>query len=81
MNMKTAISIPDGLFAAAKRVAKRLGMSRSELYQVALAKYLESHDDVLTTHHLNRIYTSEDESSLDPVLDRLQWASLDREEW
>lgn len=30
--MKTAISIPDPIFEAAEGFARRLGMSRSELY-------------------------------------------------
>ncbi|MEM6753148.1 MAG: ChpI protein, partial [Cyanobacteria bacterium P01_C01_bin.38] len=33
--MKTAISIPDPLFEAAEQFAKRLGLSRSELYAMA----------------------------------------------
>jgi metal-responsive CopG/Arc/MetJ family transcriptional regulator len=79
--MKTAISIPDSLFEAAERLARRLGMSRSGLYRVALAEYLESHDAAATTDQLNCVYASEDESRLDSVLERLQWASLDREKW
>jgi len=81
MGMKTAISIPDELFAAAERVARRLGMSRSELYRVALARYLEHHEDAATTDQLDRVYASTGESRLDPVLDRLQRASLAREKW
>ena len=34
--MKTAISLPDTLFETAENVAGRLGMSRSQLYQLAL---------------------------------------------
>jgi hypothetical protein len=38
--VKTAISIPDGIFKEAEKAAKRLGMSRSELFTRALEAYL-----------------------------------------
>jgi metal-responsive CopG/Arc/MetJ family transcriptional regulator len=38
--MKTAISIPDDVFAQAERVAKRLGLSRSELFTKAVQAYV-----------------------------------------
>jgi metal-responsive CopG/Arc/MetJ family transcriptional regulator len=38
--MKTAISIPDDVFAQAERVAKRLGLSRSELFTKAVQAFL-----------------------------------------
>jgi len=79
--MKTAISIPDDLFEAAERVAKRLGLSRSELYRIALAKYLELQDDKAITAELNRVYDLKEKIRLDPVLDKLQQASLAREDW
>ena len=79
--MKTAISLPDELFKAAERVARRLGLSRSELYQRALAKYLESHNNTVITAELDQIYGSEEAGRLDPVLDHLQRVSLVREDW
>lgn len=79
--MKTAISLPDELFEAAERVARRLGLSRSELYQRALAKYLESQNGAAITAELNEVYSTQDNSRLDPVLDKLQRASLVREDW
>lgn len=38
--MKTAISIPDDVFDQAERAAKRLGLSRSELFTRAIQAYL-----------------------------------------
>jgi metal-responsive CopG/Arc/MetJ family transcriptional regulator len=35
--MKTAVSIPDPLFQAAERLARRRGLRRSQLYAEALA--------------------------------------------
>ena len=81
MDMKTAISLPDTLFKAAERLAGRLRLSRSELYQRALAEYVARHDDAAVTEQLDRVYGAGQDSRLDPVLERLQWASLAREEW
>lgn len=48
-SMKTAISIPDAVFAEAERLARRLKKSRSQLYSEAVAAYLRRHDaDALT---------------------------------
>ncbi len=45
--MKTAISVPDGIFERAERVAQRHGMNRSQFYAAAanrLADELESEE-------------------------------------
>lgn len=41
--MKTAVSVPDKVFQRAERLAKRLKVSRSELYSRALREYLARH--------------------------------------
>jgi predicted transcriptional regulator len=41
--MKTAVSLPDKIFHAAERQARRLKKSRSQLYGEALAEYLARH--------------------------------------
>ena len=77
--MKTAVSIPDPIFEAADRLARRRKISRSQLYAEALAALLarESGDDV--TARLDAIYADGD-SRLDPVIVAAQSAAL-REEW
>lgn len=40
--MKTAISLPDELFDRVNRSAKRLGISRSEFFARAVARYIET---------------------------------------
>jgi len=79
--MKTAISIPDELFKAAERVAKRLGLSRSELYQRAIASYIAGKDAAAVTEQLNRLYSERESSELDPALEAMQRGSLIREDW
>jgi predicted transcriptional regulator len=54
--MKTAISLPDELFADADRMAVQLGMSRSQLYATALAEYLARHRESDVTAALDRVY-------------------------
>jgi antitoxin MazE6 len=78
--MKTAVSLPDSLFEAADQTAKRLGMSRSELYARAIEDYLKTHQNEEVTEALNRIY-QEEPSGLDPVVAAIQAASLPRDEW
>ncbi|MDH4063821.1 MAG: ribbon-helix-helix domain-containing protein [Acidobacteriota bacterium] len=41
--MKTAVSIPDDVFARAERLARRHGRSRSEVFTAALAEYVARH--------------------------------------
>jgi len=78
--MKTAISMPDKVFEAAERLAKRLELSRSELFTRAVSAYVQEYGDDEVTARLNEIYARES-SALDPVLEQIQFASLPREDW
>jgi metal-responsive CopG/Arc/MetJ family transcriptional regulator len=78
--VKTAVSIPDEIFEAAEHVARRLGLSRSELYARALGEYLRAHRAEGVTKALDSVYAKED-SELDDVLAELQARSLRRERW
>src|SRR5207302_10510760 len=42
--MKTAISIPDDVYAEVERLARRLNRSRSRLYADAAREYVARHD-------------------------------------
>ncbi len=52
--MKTAVSIPDEVFAAADRLARDLETSRSELYSRALKEFLARHAPDEVTDAMNR---------------------------
>ena len=80
IGMKTAISIPDPTFEAAEAVARRLGLSRSALYARAVEEFVRAHRGEGVTAALDAVYATE-ESTLDPVLDHLQVASLTKEDW
>ena len=78
--MKTAISIPDSIFEAANHLARRLGISRSRLYTCAVSEYIREHQNDRVTEKLDEIYTKEP-SHLDPASHRLQYSSLEKDEW
>lgn len=53
--MKTAISIPDELYAEAERLARRLNRPRSRVYADAVREYLARHDPEAITEALDRV--------------------------
>jgi metal-responsive CopG/Arc/MetJ family transcriptional regulator len=78
--MKTAISLPDSVFEEAEALAQQLGLSRSELYTKALQVYLARYNRDQILLKLNQVYSRES-SELDPVMARMQFMSLPREDW
>jgi metal-responsive CopG/Arc/MetJ family transcriptional regulator len=52
--MKTAISLPNETFQRMDRAAKRLGVSRSELFARAAESWLDAQRDEGTTDAINR---------------------------
>lgn len=79
--MKTAVSLPDELFDAAERQAKRAHKSRSQLYAEALAEYLARHAPDEVTEAMNRVVDRLGESSSDPFTARAARRVLERVEW
>lgn len=78
--VKTAISIPGPLFEEAECLAKRRGLSRSELYSRPVAEYVENQKVVGVRERLNSVYgVGADESKLDAALERAQSQSLPEE--
>ena len=53
--MKTAVSIPDEIFARAERLARRARRSRSEVYAAALDEYVARHSPDEVTDTMNRV--------------------------
>jgi Ribbon-helix-helix protein, copG family len=81
-NMNTAISLPDPLFRAADRLAKRLGISRSELVQRALTLLIDEHESAIVTAALDGVYGRPDvPQGVDPVLMKLQLAAIKKDDW
>jgi metal-responsive CopG/Arc/MetJ family transcriptional regulator len=78
--MKQDISIPNPIFQAAEDLAKKMGVSLSELYTAALNAYVAEHQKENITETLDQIYANEP-STLEPELLKMQVVSLEGEEW
>ena len=78
--VKTAISLPDDLFRRAEAVARKLKISRSQLYATAIMEFIERRQAARITQHLNEIYSAEP-AKIDPALASAQSKSIERESW
>ena len=78
--MKTAVSMPDDLFHEAEATARRLRVSRSELYAKAIADFLEHQHGNAITERLNDVY-SRHPAKVDSGLHRAQMKSLEKDAW
>ncbi|MEW6084027.1 MAG: ChpI protein [Chloroflexota bacterium] len=73
--MKSDISIPNPVFHAAQNLAKKMGVSLSELYTAALNAYVAEHEKENITETLDQVYTDES-STLEPELVKMQAVTL-----
>jgi predicted transcriptional regulator len=78
--MKTAVSVPDDLFRLAEATARRLRVSRSELYAKAIAEFLKRQQGNAITERLNDVY-SRHPAKVDSALHRAQLKSLEKDAW
>ena len=78
--MKTAVSLPDDLFRSAEVTARKLRVSRSQLYARAIREFLDRHRTRDITARLDEIYSKE-AARLDPALNTAQLKSLERDPW
>jgi metal-responsive CopG/Arc/MetJ family transcriptional regulator len=79
--MKTAVSIPDRVFAEAEHLAKRLKKSRSQVYAEALAEYTARHDEDHVTERVNAALEAVGEQHQDPALAEAVYRVLRNVEW
>ena len=78
--MKTAISIPDKIFKKAERLARRLGISRSHLYRLAVEDYVKKRRPESITNAMNRVL-DEVKASGDEFVSSAAQRVLARTEW
>lgn len=78
--MKTAISIPDDVFDSADRLARKLKLSRSQLYVKAIEEFVTEHARLSVREKLDQVYATE-APLLDPAVARAQSAAIGREDW
>ncbi len=63
--MKTAISVPDPIGRRVDRAAKRLKMSRSELYTRAVIEYLSAHEESDITAAYDKAFSDDKDDTRD----------------
>jgi len=78
--MKTAVSLPEEVFEAAERQARRTQKSRSQLYAEALSEYLARHAPDEVTEAMNRVVDEVGETP-DPFVTEAVRRILERTEW
>ena len=79
--MKTAVSLPDELFQAAERHARRSRKTRSRLYADAIAEYLDRHAPDEVTVAMDRVVGRLDETAPDEFASRAAQRTLERSQW
>lgn len=78
--MKTAISLPDEVFEEAEHLAKRLKLSRSQLYSKALSEFVSRHSPDEVTDSFNRV-CAEIDGKPDPAFQSAARKLLENSEW
>lgn len=78
--MKTAVSVPDEIFAKAERLARRMKKSRSELFSNALAEYVARHAPDHVTETMNQV-CAEVGVEVDSFVAAASRQTLERTEW
>ena len=77
--MKTAVSLPDDVFRAAERQARRARKSRSQLYAEALSESLPRHAPDEVTEAMNHVVDQLNEP-IDPFVTAAAQRILERSE-
>ena len=67
--MKTAISLPDRLYKQAEKVAKSLGIPRSQLVAKALQEFISRHTQDHITEDLNKVYSNQQQTAFDSTIE------------
>lgn len=78
--MKTAISLPDSVFEQADSLATRMHVSRSQLYVMALEKFIKEHQESDITEQLNA-YIDAHGQPIDPVFLSASHRDMRQVEW
>jgi len=79
--MKTAVSLPDDVFATAERLAKRLKISRSQLYGRALGEYVSRHAPDAVTEALDRVCSNLEAREESELVTAASRRILEHTEW
>jgi predicted transcriptional regulator len=74
LNKWTAVSLPDDIFRQAEAAARRLRVSRSQLYAAAISEFLNRSASDMVTQRLDEIYAKP--AKIDRALLRAQLKSV-----
>ncbi len=78
--MKTAISVPNDVFELSEKLAKKLKVSRSQIFAMGVKKLAEEYDEEDLIANINKVCEKVD-TSVDPVLFKMAMTALPKEEW
>jgi metal-responsive CopG/Arc/MetJ family transcriptional regulator len=79
--MKTAVSIPEDVFASAERLAQRTKRSRSEIHAAAVREYVARHSGDAVTESMNSVMDEVGGTGADPFVSLAARRTLERVEW
>ncbi len=79
--MKTAVSIPEDVFAGAERLAQRTKRSRSEIYAAAVREYIARHSGDAVTEAMNAVVDEVGATGAGPFVSLAARRTLERVEW
>ncbi|MBI3210788.1 MAG: hypothetical protein HYZ37_18040 [Candidatus Solibacter usitatus] len=79
--MKTAVSIPDDVFARAERFAQRTKRSRSDIYSAAVREYVASHSADIVTESMNSVLDEVGGKGGDAFVSSAARNTLEQVEW
>jgi metal-responsive CopG/Arc/MetJ family transcriptional regulator len=79
--MKTAVSVPDDLFAQVDRLARRSHRSRSEVYSAALREYVARHAPDEVTARLDAVVAEAGDPGADAFVRRASQHVVESSEW
>lgn len=57
-----------------------MGISRSNLFALAIKEFIQNHNPQNVTNKLNEVY-GEQESSLDKTIEKMQIDSIEKDQW
>jgi metal-responsive CopG/Arc/MetJ family transcriptional regulator len=87
--VKTAISMDESLFASAEKVAAEMEIPRSQLFSLAMEKYLEQRLNESIIRAINEAYADEETDpeeieynrARSAFVKRQMWKSTENDEW
>jgi metal-responsive CopG/Arc/MetJ family transcriptional regulator len=79
--MKTAVSVPDDLFAEAERLARRTRKPRSRIFADALREYLARHTPDEITDLMDQAIMQIGEENTDGFISSVALRSLESTQW